>query len=510
MKKKLSIVLIALALVACMTAVVCLAGCNKINKDNVNSTAEANWNGTANRTATSVVSIEDLRLSLGEENYLSLNLKATLERKIQGNKVTLTATFSDIEIADFQLGGDLSSLTTMLGSNLENLGSLLSGFVPQINNIDMNKLDEVSIKAVVNYDKEAKELRLPELKILNASGLIDADFNYADGTPVNLDNFDLIKVIKLFNGGYDLVVDMNVVFNIISGDVANIVEQILGTSLNIEEMVNNIFFGQTLINIEADKSKAEFADNTFTNKVGGYDTLSFLLDPIRDNIKPGTEDGLYEMLQGFPIIDDDTVGGRFDAAIKFLTDAENPNKIDSEDITAGHMKSVLSDEILALEYKDGVTVANFFANHEDSTPFITRNTPSIVTVQDDEDYDAVIAVIIKEGLYVRDIFNAIGGDNAIETLLGFFNFGSSNVTANYNGNFFDKITVKTTGVEINVPSKLLNKAIDIIGDLTGTNIRDLVGGILDGALLGLYDTVLGNGVQLSIGSVNVANTYAAN
>ncbi|MDE5618271.1 MAG: hypothetical protein K2I79_02150, partial [Clostridia bacterium] len=91
MKKKLSIVLIALVLVACMTAVVCLAGCKeKVNKDNVNGLAEADWNGTANRKATSVVSLEDLRLSLGEENYISLNLKATLEREIQGDKVTLT------------------------------------------------------------------------------------------------------------------------------------------------------------------------------------------------------------------------------------------------------------------------------------------------------------------------------------------------------------------------------------------------------------------------------------
>ncbi|MDE5618244.1 MAG: hypothetical protein K2I79_02015, partial [Clostridia bacterium] len=153
--------------------------------------------------------------------------------------------------------------------------------------------------------------------------------------------------------------------------------------------------------------------------------------------------------------------------------------------------------------------AEFLKRFELHTPFFTRGIPSVKTVQDDDDYDAVIEVIIKKGLYVEDIFNAIGGNNAIETLLGFFNFGSSNVTANYNGNFFDKITVRTTGVEIAIPSKLLKTAIGIIGDLSGLDIEATIGGILDGALLGLYDTILENGITLSIGSINVVNTYAA-
>ena len=141
MKKKLSIALMSLVLVACLVATICLAGCVKAN--NAVEKADAAWAKQVSKdggTATSVINIKGLKLSIGEngDEFISLDGKVTITRKIQGVSSKINVTVSDLAINH---GG-----TTV---------DLAFGMIPTILGMIKIKVDGQEVSAINSIDRKS-------------------------------------------------------------------------------------------------------------------------------------------------------------------------------------------------------------------------------------------------------------------------------------------------------------------------------------------------------------------
>ena len=200
MKKKLSIALMSLVLVACLVATICLAGCVKAN--NAVEKADAAWAKQVSKdggTATSVINIKGLKLSIGEngDEFISLDGKVTITRKIQGVSSKINVTVSDLAINHGGTTVDLAfgMIPTILGMiKIKVDGQEVSA----INSINLDNVGDIKLSIDVEYNKdytftkgadEGKKgvaLILRSIKLLNANDFIDLYYD------VDLDNHEIL------------------------------------------------------------------------------------------------------------------------------------------------------------------------------------------------------------------------------------------------------------------------------------------------------------------------------
>jgi len=511
MKKKLSIALMSLVLVACLVATICLAGCVKAN--NAVEKADAAWAKQVSKdggTATSVINIKGLKLSIGEngDEFISLDGKVTITRKIQGVSSKINVTVSDLAINHGGSTVDLafSMIPTILGMiKIKVDGQEVSA----INSINLDNVGDIKLSIDVEYNKdytftkgadEGKKgvaLILRSIKLLNANDFIDLYYD------VDLDNHEILTAAPE-------EINLEVLDTI--DEYKSMIADVLGAELDIKGMIDNIFFGQTLINMEGEG--AEYKDKTYTLKDTSFEkTLSFILDPAKNNLVNNEE--IWSMIKGLelkPVVDalsklNDVLGqyantefaGSNCTVNKIL---EHKSYVDDTDLQNAMVtvdnKQITVDALLKKYVADNGADAKYNA--------FTK-----------EYKNELLAKVFDPGLTLGEILDKFDKTNPIAKILGWINFGKMNVTGKMDGKFFGNINATMTGIKVGLSGNDIDSLLDIVlplipgleNTMGGKTLQQWLNGLVSGLPLGdvVQNEILQKGLYLTIDSITVANTY---
>ncbi len=511
MKKKLSIALMSLVLVACLVATICLAGCVKAN--NAVEKADAAWAKQVSKdggTATSVINIKGLKLSIGEngDEFISLDGKITITRKIQGVSSKINVTVSDLAINHGGSTVDLafSMIPTILGMIKIPVNNQ---WVSAINSINLDSVGDIKLSIDIEYnkdytftkgDKEGKKgvaLILRSIKLLDANDFIDL---YHD---VDLDNHEILTAAPE-------EIDLQVLDTI--DEYKSMITQVLGTELDIKGMIDNIFFGQTLINMEGEG--AEYKDKTYSLKDTSFEkTLSFILDPAKNNLVNNVE--IWSMIKGLelkPVVDAlsklNDVLGQY-ANTEFAGSNCTVNKILEH-------KSYVDDT----ELQNAVITVDNVQTTVDALlkKYVTDNGADAKFNAFTKEYkNELLAKVFDPGLTLGEILDKFDKTNPIAKILGWINFGKMNVTAKMDGKFFGNINATMTGIKVGLSGSDIDSLLDIVlplipgleDEMGGKTLQEWLNGLVGGLPIGdlVQNEILSKGLYLTVDSVTVANTY---
>lgn len=517
MKKKLSIALMSLVLVACLVATICLAGCVKAN--NAVEKADAAWAKQVSKdggTATSVINIKGLKLSIGEngDEFISLDGKVTITRKIQGVSSKINVTVSDLAINHGGSTVDIAfgMINTLVGLIEINIGDdEHPNMVSAINSINLDNVGDIKLSIDIEYNKdytftkgadEGKKgvaLILRSIKLLDANDFIDLYYD------VDLDNHEILTAAPE-------EINLEVLDTI--DEYKSMITDVLGAELDIKGMIDNIFFGQTLINMEGEG--AEYKDKTYTLKDTSFEkTLSFILDPAKNNLVKNEE--IWSMVKGLelkPVVDalsklNDVLGqyantefaGSNCTVNKIL---EHKSYVDDTDlqnavITVDNEQTTV-DALLKKYVADNGADAKFNA--------FTKKYKN-----------ELLAKVFDPGLTLGEILDKFDKTNPIAKILGWINFGKMNVTAKMDGKFFGNINATMTGIKVGLSGSDIDSLLGIVlplipnleDEMGGKTLQEWLNGLKDFENLHLGDIVqneiLSKGLYLTVDSVTVANTY---
>lgn len=511
MKKKLSIALMSLVLVACLVATICLAGCVKAN--NAVEKADAAWAKQVSKdggTATSVINIKGLKLSIGEngDEFISLDGKVTITRKIQGVSSKINVTVSDLAINHGGSTVDLafSMIPTILGMiKIKVDGQEVSA----INSINLDNVGDIKLSIDVEYNKdytftkgadEGKKgvaLILRSIKLLNANDFIDLYYD------VDLDNHEILTAAPE-------EINLKVLDTI--DEYKSMIADVLGAELDIKGMIDNIFFGQTLINMEGEG--AEYKDKTYSLKDTSFEkTLSFILDPAKNNLVNNVE--IWSMIKGLelkPVVDalsklNDVLGQYANTEFagsnctvskilehkSYVDDTELQNAV----ITVDNVQTTVG-ALLKKYVTDNGADAKFNA--------FTKKYKN-----------ELLAKVFDPGLTLGEILDKFDKTNPIAKILGWINFGKMNVTAKMDGKFFGSINANMTGIKVGLSGSDIDSLLDIVlplipgleNTMGGKTLQEWLNGLVGGLHIGdlVQNEILSKGLYLTVDSVTVANTY---
>lgn len=511
MKKKLSIALMSLVLVACLVATICLAGCVKAN--NAVEKADAAWAKQVSKdggTATSVINIKGLKLSIGEngDEFISLDGKVTITRKIQGVSSKINVTVSDLAINHGGSTVDLafSMIPTILGMiKIKVDGQEVSA----INSINLDNVGDIKLSIDVEYNKdytftkgadEGKKgvaLILRSIKLLNANDFIDLYYD------VDLDNHEILTAAPE-------EINLKVLDTI--DEYKSMIADVLGAELDIKGMIDNIFFGQTLINMEGEG--AEYKDKTYSLKDTSFEkTLSFILDPAKNNLVNNVE--IWSMIKGLelkPVVDAlsklNDVLGQY-ANTEFAGSNCTVNKILEH-------KSYVDDTELQ---NAAITVDNVQTTVDALLKkYVTDNGADAKFNAFTKKYkNELLAKVFDPGLTLGEILDKFDKTNPIAKILGWINFGKMNVTAKMDGKFFGSINANMTGIKVGLSGSDIDSLLDIVlplipgleNTMGGKTLQEWLNGLVGGLPIGdlVQNEILSKGLYLTVDSVTVANTY---
>lgn len=511
MKKKLSIALMSLVLVACLVATICLAGCVKAN--NAVEKADAAWAKQVSKdggTATSVINIKGLKLSIGEngDEFISLDGKVTITRKIQGVSSKINVTVSDLAINHGGSTVDLafSMIPTILGMiKIKVDGQEVSA----INSINLDNVGDIKLSIDVEYNKdytftkgadEGKKgvaLILRSIKLLNANDFIDLYYD------VDLDNHEILTAAPE-------EINLKVLDTI--DEYKSMIADVLGAELDIKGMIDNIFFGQTLINMEGEG--AEYKDKTYSLKDTSFEkTLSFILDPAKNNLVNNVE--IWSMIKGLelkPVVDAlsklNDVLGQY-ANTEFAGSNCTVNKILEH-------KSYVDDT----ELQNAVITVDNVQTTVDAllNKYVTDNGADAKFNAFTKKYkNELLAKVFDPGLTLGEILDKFDKTNPIAKILGWINFGKMNVTAKMDGKFFGSINANMTGIKVGLSGSDIDSLLDIVlplipgleNTMGGKTLQGWLNGLVGGLPIGdlVQNEILSKGLYLTVDSVTVANTY---
>ncbi len=511
MKKKLSIALMSLVLVACLVATICLAGCVKAN--NAVEKADAAWAKQVSKdggTATSVINIKGLKLSIGEngDEFISLDGKVTITRKIQGVSSKINVTVSDLAINHGGSTVDLafSMIPTILGMiKIKVDGQEVSA----INSINLDNVGDIKLSIDVEYNKdytftkgadEGKKgvaLILRSIKLLNANDFIDLYYD------VDLDNHEILTAAPE-------EINLKVLDTI--DEYKSMIADVLGAELDIKGMIDNIFFGQTLINMEGEG--AEYKDKTYSLKDTSFEkTLSFILDPAKNNLVNNVE--IWSMIKGLelkPVVDAlsklNDVLGQY-ANTEFAGSNCTVNKILEH-------KSYVDDT----ELQNAVITVDNVQTTVDALlkKYVTDNGADAKFNAFTKKYkNELLAKVFDPGLTLGEILDKFDKTNPIAKILGWINFGKMNVTAKMDGKFFGSINANMTGIKVGLSGSDIDSLLDIVlplipgleNTMGGKTLQEWLNGLVGGLPIGdlVQNEILSKGLYLTVDSVTVANTY---
>lgn len=511
MKKKLSIALMSLVLVACLVATICLAGCVKAN--NAVEKADAAWAKQVSKdggTATSVINIKGLKLSIGEngDEFISLDGKVTITRKIQGVSSKINVTVSDLAINHGGSTVDLafSMIPTILGMiKIKVDGQEVSA----INSINLDNVGDIKLSIDVEYNKdytftkgadEGKKgvaLILRSIKLLNANDFIDLYYD------VDLDNHEILTAAPE-------EINLKVLDTI--DEYKSMIADVLGAELDIKGMIDNIFFGQTLINMEGEG--AEYKDKTYSLKDTSFEkTLSFILDPAKNNLVNNVE--IWSMIKGLelkPVVDAlsklNDVLGQY-ANTEFAGSNCTVNKILKH-------KSYVDDT----ELQNAVITVDNVQTTVDALlkKYVTDNGADAKFNAFTKKYkNELLAKVFDPGLTLGEILDKFDKTNPIAKILGWINFGKMNVTAKMDGKFFGSINANMTGIKVGLSGSDIDSLLDIVlplipgleNTMGGKTLQEWLNGLVGGLPIGdlVQNEILSKGLYLTVDSVTVANTY---
>lgn len=511
MKKKLSIALMSLVLVACLVATICLAGCVKAN--NAVEKADAAWAKQVSKdggTATSVINIKGLKLSIGEngDEFISLDGKVTITRKIQGVSSKINVTVSDLAINHGGSTVDLafSMIPTILGMiKIKVDGQEVSA----INSINLDNVGDIKLSIDVEYNKdytftkgadEGKKgvaLILRSIKLLNANDFIDLYYD------VDLDNHEILTAAPE-------EINLKVLDTI--DEYKSMIADVLGAELDIKGMIDNIFFGQTLINMEGEG--AEYKDKTYSLKDTSFEkTLSFILDPAKNNLVNNVE--IWSMIKGLelkPVVDAlsklNDVLGQY-ANTEFAGSNCTVNKILEH-------KSYVDDT----ELQNAVITVDNVQTTVDAllNKYVTDNGADAKFNAFTKKYkNELLAKVFDPGLTLGEILDKFDKTNPIAKILGWINFGKMNVTAKMDGKFFGSINANMTGIKVGLSGSDIDSLLDIVlplipgleNTMGGKTLQEWLNGLVGGLPIGdlVQNEILSKGLYLTVDSVTVANTY---
>lgn len=511
MKKKLSIALMSLVLVACLVATICLAGCVKAN--NAVEKADAAWAKQVSKdggTATSVINIKGLKLSIGEngDEFISLDGKVTITRKIQGVSSKINVTVSDLAINHGGSTVDLafSMIPTILGMiKIKVDGQEVSA----INSINLDNVGDIKLSIDVEYNKdytftkgadEGKKgvaLILRSIKLLNANDFIDLYYD------VDLDNHEILTAAPE-------EINLKVLDTI--DEYKSMIADVLGAELDIKGMIDNIFFGQTLINMEGEG--AEYKDKTYSLKDTSFEkTLSFILDPAKNNLVNNVE--IWSMIKGLelkPVVDAlsklNDVLGQY-ANTEFAGSNCTVNKILEH-------KSYVDDK----ELQNAVITVDNVQTTVDALlkKYVADNGADAKFNAFTKKYkNELLAKVFDPGLTLGEILDKFDKTNPIAKILGWINFGKMNVTAKMDGKFFGSINANMTGIKVGLSGSDIDSLLDIVlplipgleNTMGGKTLQEWLNGLVGGLPIGdlVQNEILSKGLYLTVDSVTVANTY---
>lgn len=511
MKKKLSIALMSLVLVACLVATICLAGCVKAN--NAVEKADAAWAKQVSKdggTATSVINIKGLKLSIGEngDEFISLDGKVTITRKIQGVSSKINVTVSDLAINHGGSTVDLafSMIPTILGMiKIKVDGQEVSA----INSINLDNVGDIKLSIDVEYNKdytftkgadEGKKgvaLILRSIKLLNANDFIDLYYD------VDLDNHEILTAAPE-------EINLEVLDTI--DEYKSMIADVLGAELDIKGMIDNIFFGQTLINMEGEG--AEYKDKTYTLKDTSFEkTLSFILDPAKNNLVNNEE--IWSMIKGLelkPVVDAlsklNDVLGQY-ANTEFAGSNCTVNKI------LEHKSYVddtdLQNAMVTVDNKQ-ITVDALLKKYVDD-----KGADAKYNAFTKEYKNELLAKVFDPGLTLGEILDKFDKTNPIAKILGWINFGKMNVTGKMDGKFFGNINATMTGIKVGLSGNDINSLLGIVlplipgldKEMGNQTLQEWLNGLVKGLPIGdlVQNEILSKGLYLTVDSVTVANTY---
>ena len=515
MKKKLSIALMSLVLVACLVATICLAGCVKAN--NAVEKADAAWAKQVSKdggTATSVINIKGLKLSIGEngDEFISLDGKVTITRKIQGVSSKINVTVSDLAINHGGSTVDIAfgMINTLVGLIKINIGDdEHPNMVSAINSIHLDNVGDIKLSIDIEYNKdytftkgadEGKKgvaLILRSIKLLDANDFIDLYYD------VDLDNHEILTAAPE-------EINLEVLDTI--DEYKSMIADVLGAELDIKGMIDNIFFGQTLINMEGEG--AEYKDKTYTLKDTSFEkTLSFILDPAKNNLVNNEE--IWSMIKGLelkPVVDalsklNDVLGqyantefaGSNCTVNKIL---EHKSYVDDTDLQNAVItvdnKQTTVDALLKKYVADNGADAKYNA--------FTKKYKN-----------ELLAKVFDPGLTLGEILDKFDKTNPIAKILGWINFGKMNVTAKMDGKFFGSINANMTGIKVGLSGSDIDSLLDIVlplipgreNTMGGKTRQEWLNGLVGGLPIGdlVQNEILSKGLYLTVDSVTVANTY---
>lgn len=511
MKKKLSIALMSLVLVACLVATICLAGCVKAN--NAVEKADAAWAKQVSKdggTATSVINIKGLKLSIGEngDEFISLDGKVTITRKIQGVSSKINVTVSDLAINHGGSTVDLafSMIPTILGMiKIKVDGQEVSA----INSINLDNVGDIKLSIDVEYNKdytftkgadEGKKgvaLILRSIKLLNANDFIDLYYD------VDLDNHEILTAAPE-------EINLKVLDTI--DEYKSMIADVLGAELDIKGMIDNIFFGQTLINMEGEG--AEYKDKTYSLKDTSFEkTLSFILDPAKNNLVNNVE--IWSMIKGLelkPVVDAlsklNDVLGQY-ANTEFAGSNCTVNKILEH-------KSYVDDT----ELQNAVITVDNVQTTVDALlkKYVTDNGADAKFNAFTKKYkNELLAKVFDPGLTLGEILDKFDKTNPIAKILGWINFGKMNVTAKMDGKFFGSINANMTGIKVGLSGSDIDSLLGIVlplipgldKEMGNQTLQEWLNGLVKGLPIGdlVQNEILSKGLYLTVDSVTVANTY---
>ncbi len=511
MKKKLSIALMSLVLVACLVATICLAGCVKAN--NAVEKADAAWAKQVSKdggTATSVINIKGLKLSIGEngDEFISLDGKVTITRKIQGVSSKINVTVSDLAINHGGSTVDLafSMIPTILGMiKIKVDGQEVSA----INSINLDNVGDIKLSIDVEYNKdytftkgadEGKKgvaLILRSIKLLNANDFIDLYYD------VDLDNHEILTAAPE-------EINLKVLDTI--DEYKSMIADVLGAELDIKGMIDNIFFGQTLINMEGEG--AEYKDKTYSLKDTSFEkTLSFILDPAKNNLVNNVE--IWSMIKGLelkPVVDAlsklNDVLGQY-ANTEFAGSNCTVNKILEH-------KSYVDDT----ELQNAVITVDNKQTTVDALlkKYVADNGADAKYNAFTKEYkNELLAKVFDPGLTLGEILDKFDENNPIAKILGWINFGKMNVTAKMDGKFFGSINANMTGIKVGLSGSDIDSLLGIVlplipgldKEMGNQTLQEWLNGLVKGLPIGdlVQNEILSKGLYLTVDSVTVANTY---
>ncbi|MDE6550701.1 MAG: hypothetical protein K2M44_04305 [Clostridia bacterium] len=514
MKKKLSIALMSLVLVACLVATICLAGCVKAN--NAVEKADAAWAKQVSKnggTATSVINIKDLRLSIGEDGdeYISLDGKITITRKIQGVSSKLNVTISDLAINTPESS---SSIVNIAIGNLKTILGLIripvdGQWVSAIKDVNVDNIGDVKLSIDIEYNKDytfVKEdkkgqkgvaLVLHSIKLLNANNFIDLYYD------VDLDSHEILTAAPE-------EIDLSILESI--DQYKSMITDILGTELDINGMIDDVFFGQTIINMEGDG--AEYKSKEYTLKNTSFEkTLSFLLDPIKNNLVSNQE--IWSMIKGLelkPVVD---ASSKLSAILgEFVGTPYAGNKCT--------VKKMMETDTYNNDTQLKNASVTITENEQEVTMTLDDLLKKIVQENEDATYNSLPAKYknainaiepFDPGLTLGTILDQFDATNPFTKLLGWINFGKMDVTAKMDGKFFGSINSTITGVKVGLSGDDLNSLLGIAMPFLGIegSLKDFLNNLSGVEFLNLGDLVdeeiLQKGLYLTVGNITVANTY---